>query len=233
MAYREGITVGSYVHVCNRGTKKMQIFREQNDLWRLVFNLYYLNHNGRMPDNWTRDVEKLGGLEKFVWPVSWRQQRSPLVGILGFCIMPNHFHLILKEITEGGVRRFMHRITMAYSKYVNDKYDESGRLFQGPYRSRTVLDTNDLCNLAAYVMVKNPLELYSGGSPAAYDNFNEAYTWAVQYPFSSLGDYAGQRTSPILDNEILGELFSTPDAFQKHAEEMWRYRTDKFEDFVL
>ena len=69
-------------------------------------------------------------------------------------------------------------------------------------------------------MVKNPFELYPGGYTAALQNFDQAWDWAVnEYPFSSLADYVTARRSPIVDRELLGELFATPEGFKNNAHE--------------
>jgi len=132
--------------------------------------------------------------------------------------MPNHFHLILKEIRKDGVSSFMHKITMAYSKFINAKYKESGSLFEGKFKSSVVGSDEYLRYLSTYVMVKNTFELYPGGGlMKATGEFDKAYKWAIEYPFTSLADYAGKRHSPIIDKDILGEIFSDPKDFKEFA----------------
>src|SRR3989344_3039976 len=113
MGYRE-IGLDTYLHVCNRGVKKMPIRRDEQDFERLRALLFYLNHDQTLPNHWTRDIE--GNMNELVWPPSW-PKRTPIVSILAYTFMPNHLHLYLKETTEGGVARFMHRVSMAYSKF--------------------------------------------------------------------------------------------------------------------
>ncbi len=221
-----GIGVDSYTHVYNRGVKKMPIFRQKGDLWRLLASLYYFNHAGRMPENWKREIEISGDSTRFEWPEAWGE-RHPIVSILAFSIMPNHLHLMIKEIVEGGTSKFMHRISMAHSKFINEKYGESGSLFESAFKSRLVEDDNDFRNLAVYIMVKNPFERYSGGLKQAVENFNDAYERVASDPFSSLGSYAGNQISPILEKDLLGELFETPESFKDFARESMEYRLDQ------
>ncbi|MDO8408321.1 MAG: hypothetical protein Q7S95_03765 [bacterium] len=219
---------GVYAHICNRGVRKMPIRREENDFWRLLFNLFYFNHTDRVPEHWRRDLEHLGGPAQFIWPEAWGE-REPLVAILAFDLMPNHLHLMLKELVEGGISKFAHRVLMGYAKFINEKYDESGSLFQGPFRSRLVIDDTDFRNLAVYVMVKNPFELYPGGLKNAIENFDDAYERAIKSPFNSLADYAGKRESQIIDKDLLGELFETPDSFKEFARETMLNKLDELE----
>lgn len=228
MRRKESFTVGNIVHVLNRGTKKMPIYRQKSDLWRLLFNLFYLNST-KIPDNWARELSEQKILAAMEWPADWGQ-KTPLVSILAFTIMPNHFHLILKEVTEGGIGRFMHKFTMAYSKFINAKYDESGSLFQGAYKAQVVQSDQYLRYLASYVMVKNTFELYpKGGLAKAAKNFNNAYEWGEYYPFTSLGHYAGGEPSPIITPDVLGEVFEHPANFKRFSKDCILGR--KFQQF--
>ena len=210
---REIIDRETITHILNRGAKKLPIFRQRSDLWRMMYSLFFLNAKN-VPENWCREAEKIGALNNFIWQKEWGE-RKPLVSILAFTIMPNHFHLILKPKIEGGVQQFMHKFTMSYSKFINSKYAESGSLFQGRFKS-VIVDTDEFLRyLACYVMVKNSFELFHGGLPAAINNFDDAWKEAKNYPFSSLADYAGLRNCPILDKNILGEIFPDSDSFME------------------
>lgn len=232
MARTDSIAEGSYAHVCNRGTKKLPILRQRDDLWRLFYNLYYLNTVGRMPEQWVRELQKHGGFSSFVWPEEWGP-KEPLVAVLAFCILPNHFHLLLKEVRKGGISKFMHRFTMAYSKFINEKYNENGNLFQGPYRMRVITDNTHLRYLAAYIMVKNTFEIYPKGFRKSLEEFDNAYVWAKDYQFSSLGSYVGSRQSPIITKDILGEIFEKPKDFKKFARECMLYQLDQLNSYEL
>lgn len=225
MSRRESFGIDSYVHVYTRGVKKMPIYRQRKDLQRLLSNLYYLNHADSMPDNWRREIAS-GDSANFEWPDSWGE-RQPIVSILAFNIMLNHLHLVVKEIVEGGTSRFMHRASMAYSKFINEKYKESGSLFQGAFKSRVVEEDADFRNLAVYVMVKNSFERYPGGLRHAIENFDDAYERMADDPLSSLGTYAGRQASPIVTKDLLGELFETPNSFKEFARETMLYRLDQ------
>ena len=209
----------------------MLIRREEADFWRLLFNFYYFNNAEPVPTHWKRELEHLGGPAQFLWPEAWGE-RNPLVAILAFSLMPNHLHLVLKELVDGGISKFIHRVSMGYSKFINVKYSESGSLFQGTFKSRLITDDNDFRYLAAYVMVKNPFELYPGGLANAIEHFDDAYAHAIRSPFNSLADYAGKRASPILDKDLLGEMFETPGAFKTFARECMQDRLDILEETV-
>lgn len=152
----------------------------------------------------------------FAWPQSW-PPRDPLVNIMAFALLENHFHLFLKEIKEDGVKTFMHRLGTGMASYFNTKYQEVGRLFQSSYKVRVVNEEIYLKYLSIYIQVKNIFEMYPQGLQVAVKEFDEAYEWAIKYPYCSLADYAGMRKSSIIDKDILGELFPKPKEYKEFA----------------
>ncbi len=229
MGYRESVT-DSYVHVYNRGAKKLDIFREHADLFRLMYGLYYFNNENPMSASWVRDVERAGGMHTFAWPEHW-EPRAPLVSILAFTIMPNHFHIVLKEIVDGGVGKFMHRVSMSYSKFINEKYAENGSLFQGTYKARRIDDETDLHNLLVYTMIKNPFELYPSGLRHACQNFDQAYDHALAYPLTSLAEYVEHTSPAILDHGLLRDIGEDRSAFKEFARESMAHHLDQMNIF--
>ena len=83
----------------------------------------------------------------------------------------------------------------------NAKYTESGSLFQGSYKSKTVDDDSYIQYLAYYIQVKNVLELYPGGLRQALSNFDDAWEWALRYQFSSLSSYTTGNLCPVTDKD--------------------------------
>lgn len=221
---REPFTVGSYLHVMKRGARGFPIVQDYADRWRFVLMLNHFNDHFHS-ESWFRDLmdEKIANTLKrpSMWP-----SKIPLVSIEAFTLMPNHFHLILKEINKGGVFKFMHKLGTGMANYANAKYKEKGSLFQGPYRSRTISDDSYFRYVGAYVMVKNTFELFPVGFEKACKSFNDAWKWAIQYPFSSLGHYAEVVNSPILANPFLKELFPKSNNLKSFARDLLIGRGD-------
>ena len=197
-----------------RGARGLPIPRDDADRWRFVRLLYFSNEEYR-DDYWEKNTASLAMFER---PASW-PERQPLTRVLGWVLMPNHFHLILEEIREGGIAKFMQRLCGSMSANFNAKYEEKGSLFQGGYKGRTVHDDTYLRQLVPYVMVKNVFELYPSGLRGALRNFEKAYTWALSYKYSSFPDYNGQKDSPVINKELLRELFPTPEDFKTFAKD--------------
>lgn len=219
---KETFGEGVYAHVLKRGAHKMSIVRDDNDRWRFLKLIRYLN-DASAPRHWERDITPSVIRDNFARPESWSAQ-EPYVSILSYCLQDNHVHLLLKEITEGGIAKFMQRVCLSMASNHNAKYDGSGALFQGPYVARIVDDDTYLQYLAVYINIKNVFERYPGGLNATRENFSTAYEWAIHYPFSSTADFAGVRNSSILDMKEVRELFPNPKQFRLFAEEVMNDR---------
>jgi len=215
---REKITIDSFVHVYNRGNRKQEIVRSNRDKWHFLEILYHLNDEfiSANPFYKIQGSLKPGFNKPFIRPDGW-PERKPLVKILSFSLLENHYHLFLKEIRENGISLFMQRFGTSMTKYFNAKYKEDGRLFQGPYKMKRIDEEMYFKYLSVYVQVKNVFEIYPGGYKKAVNEFEKAYDWAIKYPYCSLADYAGERNSPIIDKDILGEFFSDPKEYKEFA----------------
>jgi len=218
----EPFAVGDYVHVLKRGARGLDIVQDDSDKWRFLRLLFYMNDE-YFDDNWVRALDEGSQttFRPFARPSGW-PPRKPIVKILAYTLMPNHFHILLKEIVDGGISRFMQKIGQSMTLHFNEKHNQKGKgtIFQGSYKGKTVGDDIYLRYLAAYIMVKNVFELYpKGGISGAIKNFEDAWQWAIKYQFGSLADYCTDRQSPIIAKDILGEIFN-PISFKKFAKEM-------------
>lgn len=215
---KEPFGVGDYVHLMKRGARGSNIKGELDDAWRTLLMLCHFNDEFE-PRNFFRDLsrEKIANTMRrpSVWPA-----KTPIVSVLAFTLLDNHIHLLLREMREGGVEKFIRRLGTGMAMHFNKKYKEKGALFQGPYKS-VMVDTDEyLRHLAVYIMVKNVFEMYpNGGLQGALTEFEEAWEWAAKYPYSSLGDYVGVRSSPIIEKDVLGEIFEKPADFKKFAKQ--------------
>lgn len=211
----EPFTVGSYVHVVKRGARGLRIVTNSSDKWRFLRLLFYLNDEF-LDENWEQSIRDL---PLFYRPESW-PERVCLVRILEFTLMPNHMHLLLQETRPGGVSMFMRKLGQSMTNHHNAKYKQKGSLFQGAYRSKTINSDEYLRYVAVYIMVKNTFELFPGGLAAAVKNFDSAWKWAGEYPFSSLGEYMTHRKFPIVEKDILGQIYKDPQIFKKFAHDV-------------
>lgn len=202
----------------------MDIVHTDDDRWRFLKLIRYLN-DANVPRNWERDISPEHIRNNFARPQQWGEAQ-PYVSILAHCLKNNHFHLFLLEQMEGGISKFMQRVSRSMAAHHNAKYDGSGVLFQGPYRAKVVDDDRHFQHLAVYINIKNVLEMYPDGLKAAVKNLDDAYAWAVRYPFSSTADFAGERKSSIIDHALLQSLFASPVDFRLAAEDFLKSQSD-------
>ncbi len=217
---KEPFTVGDCVHVYNRGNRKQIIVCDRWDKWRFLQMLYYFNNETPIINPFKSLKSKLDSNfnNRLIWPSQWSKRR-PLVKIIAFVLMNNHFHLILKEVKEGGITSFMRKIGTGMTSYFNLRYKQTGRLFQGAYKAKVVLTDIYLSYLSVYIQVRNPFELYAKGFEKTVQNFDKVFDWAARYPYCSLGDYVGKRKSPIIDRDVLGEMFQSPERYRSFAKD--------------
>lgn len=224
--------VGSILHVIKRGTRGMDIVRDKHDQQRFNKSIFYLN-DSFSDSNWIQNTKFCGLFER---PEHWPEQ-EPLVHILAWTLLKNHFHLLIEEIQEGGTAKFMQRLCGSMSAAYNKKYSDTGSIFQGSYKSKTVDGDAYLRYLTFYIQVKNVFDMYPGGLAVAVSDFEKAWEWALRYPYSSLSAYALGTNSPIIEKELLSGLYSNREAFKKEAYEMLllhvQHHDEKYSPFLL
>jgi len=222
--------VGSIVHIVKRGARGMEIVRDNHDRERFLDTLFFLNDTYKN-DHWIREV---AGLPRFARPDHW-PKCEPLVDILGWTLLKNHIHMLVRvrKDRENGISEFARRIFRSMTAHFNEKYDERGSIFQGPYKSITVDSDKYLRYVIPYIMVKNTFEMYPGGLKSAIDNFDRAWDWATQYPYTSLGSYVGNTVSPILKtHNIIHEMFPTKESLKTASRDMFEAYRERHDDLL-
>ncbi len=211
------LDVGSYTHVVQRGIRGFPIVRD--DLDRFRFLLMLTHFNDRFSSlNWYRDLKDESLHKSLVRPQTWPVQKC-LVNIIVFALVENHFHLLLQEVVQGGIPRFMQRLGTGMAKRFNERYKEKGSLFQGKYRGKVVSEDDYFRYVSVYIQVKNTFDMHPKGYRWARDHFDEAYEWAKNYPYASLGDYMGTFEHPIVDKEFLSSMY-TPDEYREFSRDV-------------
>jgi putative transposase len=133
-----------YYHIYNRGTDKRDVFMDKGDLYYFFDSLVISNKTSRIGDSYNSKNARKGEKKSAV-------QESNLVSIVTYCLLPNHFHLILKEETDGGISKFMQKVGNSYTKYFNKKHERSGSLFQGRFKSSLLAFEDSLNKTSNYV----------------------------------------------------------------------------------
>ncbi|TSC55680.1 MAG: hypothetical protein Greene071421_88 [Parcubacteria group bacterium Greene0714_21] len=217
MLRKDPIVVGKIYHVYSRGVAKGAICEGESDSWRFLQGLVLFNDTKSAANILWRLQRNRGRLTMNVlkeYIVSDDGEREPLVRIMAYCIMGNHYHLLVEEIQEGGITKFMRKLGTGYARYFNNKYERVGPLFQSRFKNVLVDDERYLQYLLVYINVLNPAGIIEPNwKEQGIQDVEKVLKFTEEYQWSSHADYQGKRGSLILDRGILGELLPTPRAY--------------------
>jgi len=230
---RPQFAIGQFYHVFNRGVEKRKIFLQISDLFRFVFCLYELNDKKltKMRDRIEERKEKKGWRYTGATRVS---KKEPLVEIIAFCLMPNHYHLILRQLIDGGISLFMKKLADSYVGYFNEKYTRKGMgsLFQGRFKAVHIKNDDQLRNLICYIFT-NPLELLEKNwKEKGLKDSQKAIKYLESYRWSSFLDYIGVSNFPsVTKRNFIEEFFGSPAKIKEAVENWILYKTELNKDF--
>ena len=180
---------GGYYHIYNRGVEKRSIFKDQQDY--KVF-LKYLKESLSYPPK-PEDIKTIFTLQGENFKGIPRKPKNfhKEISLMAYCLIPNHFHLLIKQEPKDSIERFLKSLLTRYSMFFNKKYQRIGGLFQGPYKAILITDDNYLLHLSRYIHL-NPSE-YT-------DNLTETY--------SSYADYLGLRKTKWVKPDFILNFFN-------------------------
>jgi len=190
---------GELYHIMNRGVDKRIIFDNKEDVERFFLCLNELNTS-----NVTFGIKEIKRNNKFQHSVleKIKDDDDKLVDFIGYNVLPNHFHFILRQRSEAGISKFLHKIQMAYTKYYNAKNTRSGGLFQGAFRAEHVDSNEYLLHLSAYVNLNHLLHV--------------KFQHSVLETSSSIGQYIGDSNGIIkCDTGIILDQFESKNGYEK------------------
>lgn len=186
------LATGETYHIFNRSLRQIPIFtnKREFDLF-LMAARYYL---------------QVGHPVKFSL---YRQQSSKyeidlskkLVKIIAYCLMPNHFHFILTQMEEEGIKTFIHRLATSYSHYFNLKYKQKGSVFESKFKALRVETQEQLIHLSRYIHL-NPVTNFLVEDPKKYD-------------YSSYKIYLGKQKSDFINPSGVMADFSSPKLYEQ------------------
>jgi putative transposase len=196
-----------FYHVLNRGVEKRNVVMNDSDRARFLHNLFAFNdRNPAMhPDQPMRAQE--------------RMPRSLLVRIHAFCLMENHYHLLLSPAAENGIPFFMKKLNMGYAKYFNEKYSRSGALWQGKYKKKLIERDAHFLYIPYYIHL-NPLDYFAPEwREGRVADIKGALAALSRYRWSSHLDYLGKKNFPsITEREELASIIGTKGRYEKEIQ---------------
>lgn len=216
MLRKDPFITGECYHIYNRGIDKRVIFKSKKDYERFMMLLYLSN---------SKDSFRIGNIlnqqHKTFSEILVLDRGKSLVSIGAWCLMTNHFHLLIKQEVDGGITKFMRKVGTGYSMFFNIKYERKGALFGGLFKSKLIgVDDNYMRHLLGYIHI-NPLEIrfpdwenQINGNSISMKKFLEAYQ------YSSYLDYIGRDRveKNIIKTENFPDYFQDPKSFQDFVE---------------
>ncbi len=204
MPYRKAsLEIDGYYHIYSRGVDGRPIFIDQKDYQRFIDLLFHYRF---------ADVpEKFSQVEKSMSPPASSVRRPELVGIVAYCLMPNHFHLILHQREENGISAFIHRVLCSHTCYFNRRHERVGTLFQTRFGAVHVISDNQLLHLSRYIHL-NP---HTAG----------LVQHVGDYTFSSYPRYLNGETDGLAARVVLGQ-FSSPAEYDQFVQDQKDYQRE-------
>lgn len=249
---RRSFTTNEFYHVFDRGVDKRKIFLDKRDYIRFVHDLYEFNDINPAPEFSRRyreekEEEKAKNVGSRVSHITSHitayaeqafcteeRKHMELVKIHGFVLMPNHHHLVLEQIREGGISLFMRKLHGGYTNAFNSRHERKGHLFQGPFKSVHVENDVYLGFLICYLH-SNPLDLWKINwkkNKLTDLETKGALKFLEKYRWSSHLDYLGKKNFPsVINREFLLEFFDGREGYRNFFVD-WLSQYKKNIDYV-
>ena len=221
------LVIGEIYHVLNRGVNHQPIFIDKWDYKRLLEIIFFyqfvkppirFSYYDRLP---------LGDKENLLREI---QQKYPkLVNVFAFCFMPNHIHLLLKQVKLNGISKFMQKATGGYAKYFNKKYKRNGHVFQNEFKSVYVKKDNQFMATVSYIFT-NPIALIEPGWKELgirTHSVKEIIKFLEDYKWSSYQDCIGIKNFPsVTQRDFLLETMSGVDGLKEVVKDWINHKID-------
>ncbi len=188
---------GTIAHIYNRGNSKQKIFFDEQDykafLFRLALAIGF-------------EQQKIKDEKMFNLPYS--RIRIESVGknifkIHSFCLMPNHFHLIIEQCGDISISKLISKVCASYSKYINNKYKSVGHIFQDCFKAVNMETDSQLMWTSAYIHM-NPIK-------------DKIVKKPEQYKWSSYNDFISSRKFMITETDLIRPMFGNNVDFKKET----------------
>ncbi|OGZ79787.1 MAG: hypothetical protein A2312_02325 [Candidatus Staskawiczbacteria bacterium RIFOXYB2_FULL_32_9] len=212
---KEQFVTGEIYHLIIRALDNNLIFKDEKDYFRGIFSIYEFNNQN--PVNISirrrnRTVEKKREREKPIevglQSVLVNDKRDKFVEVLAFCFMPNHIHLLVKQIKDNGISKFMQKSGTGLSKYFNKKYQRKGHVFQDAFKSIHIENDSQLIAVFNYIHA-NPVSLIESGFKESGITDTEKVLKFLEEEFrwSSYFDYIGKENfKSVTEREFMLNL---------------------------
>ncbi|MEK9135027.1 MAG: transposase [Patescibacteria group bacterium] len=229
MPYRkEQFVTGEFYHIVIRGIDENRIFKDINDHYRGIFSIYEFNNAKAVAIKDRRKVrlhfKKILKKAKENPPL-FIDYRDKLVELAAFCFMPNHLHLLIRQLKDGGITKFMRKLGAGYGRYFNTKYKRKGHVFQNTFLAIHIKNDRQLKIVFAYIHSNALSLIMPKWKERGIKKLKEAIQFIENYKWSSYQDYIGRQNFPsVTERKFLLELMSGEKGCKNFMEDWLKYR---------
>ncbi len=208
--------INEFYHLYNRGNSKQRIFHDKEDYFRFMSLMYACNSINNFR------ALSLGRKET---PYDFDRVNN-IVSIGAYCLMPNHFHILITETKDGGISKFMQKLSTAYSMYYNKKYKRTGGLFEGKFKSQHANNDRYLKYLFSYIHLNPIKNIDKEWKEKGIKNKTDVLIYLNNYEYSSYLDYIFESRiqNTILDIKNFPNYFLNNQIFKKEIFDWLSYK---------
>lgn len=181
---------GEFYHLYNRGINRQSTFSKNRDYIRFMETFFYYQIANPKP--------KFSMYRQTTSPID---QTKKILEIIAYCLMPNHFHLLVRQVQDNGISEFIRKAVHSYTKYYNTKYDRLGPVFQALFKAVRIETDEQLIHVSRYIHL-NPLV-----SLLVKD--------LKSYPYSSYRTYIGLEDNSDIAKHYILDFFKSPGKYEK------------------
>ena len=239
MPYRREQFINDEIyHIVLRAIDDNLIFKDDDDYYRGIFSIYEFNTTKPITIRERRKIrEQFKKANRERVSVSFEaDERDKLVEVLTFCFMPNHIHLLLRQIKDNGITKFMRKVGAGYGGYFNRKYNRKGHVFQNRFLSVHIKNDNQLKIVFTYTHT-NPISLIEPKwQEEGIENPEKVIEFLENYKWSSYQDYLGKKNFPsVTDREFFLKIMRGEQGCKEFIENWVRYKGEikEFPGIVL
>lgn len=198
-------------HIYNRSIAHQPLFLKQQEYLRFLDIIFYYSyrvaklrysHYNRLPIDQKAEIKR-----------NFQLKRKKLVNIFAYSIMPNHFHFLLQQRMDNGIKIFLSNLQNSYAKYFNKKYKRSGSLFQSMFKCVRIETDEQFLHVSRYIHL-NPLTSF------VIKNHQEL----EKYPWTSFAYYLGNINSDVINPEMVMGFLSSKEKFKKFTTDQVEYQ---------
>lgn len=190
---------GEIYHIFNRGSEKRVIYQDRRDYKRFLKSIQYYQLQGPKPK-----------FSHFSKKNTFKPEEADRIAeVLAFCLMPNHYHLLIKQVKEGGITEMLTKLSLSYTKYFNTRYKRVGPLFQGEFKAVHIEDDQQLVHISRYIHL-NPVVSFLVKDISRYE-------------FSSYPEYTQASSNGFCSTKEVLDFFKSPGTYKQFVADQTDY----------